>query len=462
VLDGSGTGQTVALWSGSGTSNTLTDAPITVSGNNTTFAGTINSGYITSTGLQVDGGIINYQQGDTYADGLQFLRTGATRANIWLNSANNTLNITRSLGTVGMAIDSSGNVGIGTTSPSKKLEVVSNTTYDGIQISGASIPTLAIIDTTNNAKLVAYVRDSDATIGMETNHPLTINTNNTERMRITSGGDVGIGTTSPSYKLDVEGSIRANNSSGNSSMVLGSGGSCVMDLLNAQSEAYLRTTTAHDLHFRTDNVNRMVVKAAGNVGIGTTSPQSKLQVAGGIQMADDTDTAVAAKVGTMRYRTGTEYVEVDGVELVTNGDFATDTDWTKGTGWTISGGFGVGNLTTNNYGGLKQSPTLSVGAIYRYQFTISSYTSGSVRFAIGSTDNGTSISGNGVYSGYITYAAPHGSGSTIAIFAWGNFVGSVDNVSVLEVTAEDASYADMCMQTGASTYEWVNIVRNTY
>ena len=37
-----------------------------------------------------------------------------------------------------------------------------------------------------------------------------------------------------------------------------------------------------------------------------------------------------------------------------------------------------------------------------------------------------------------------------------------DNVSVMEVTAEDASYADMCMQTGSSTYEWVNIVRNTY
>ena len=42
------------------------------------------------------------------------------------------------------------------------------------------------------------------------------------------------------------------------------------------------------------------------------------------------------------------------------------------------------------------------------------------------------------------------------------FIGSIDNVSVIEVTAEDASYADMCMQTGASTYEWVNIVRNTY
>ena len=50
VLDGAGTGQTVALWSGSGTSNTLTNAPITVSGNNTTFTGTIGSGAITSTG----------------------------------------------------------------------------------------------------------------------------------------------------------------------------------------------------------------------------------------------------------------------------------------------------------------------------------------------------------------------------------------------------------------------------
>ena len=39
---------------------------------------------------------------------------------------------------------------------------------------------------------------------------------------------------------------------------------------------------------------------------------------------------------------------------------------------------------------------------------------------------------------------------------------SMDNVTLMEVTAEDASYADMCMQTGASTYEWVNIVRNTY
>ncbi|MCP5077184.1 MAG: hypothetical protein GY951_03905, partial [Psychromonas sp.] len=41
VLDGIGTGQKVTKWNGSGTSNTLTDGPITFSGNNSTFAGTI-------------------------------------------------------------------------------------------------------------------------------------------------------------------------------------------------------------------------------------------------------------------------------------------------------------------------------------------------------------------------------------------------------------------------------------
>ena len=42
VLDGQGTGQTVALWSGSGDTNTLTNSPITVSGDDVTFAGNVS------------------------------------------------------------------------------------------------------------------------------------------------------------------------------------------------------------------------------------------------------------------------------------------------------------------------------------------------------------------------------------------------------------------------------------
>ena len=75
------------------------------------------------------------------------------------------------------------------------------------------------------------------------------------------------------------------------------------------------------LKFKTTVAKKCVLPQAVTSGIGNDLPQSKLQVAGGIQMADDTATASAAKVGTMRYRTGTEYVEVTGIELVNKWGF---------------------------------------------------------------------------------------------------------------------------------------------
>ena len=47
---------------------------------------------------------------------------------------------------------------------------------------------------------------------------------------------------------------------------------------------------------------RFHIENGGNVGIGTTTPGAKLDVAGGVKVADDTDTASANKVGTLRYR----------------------------------------------------------------------------------------------------------------------------------------------------------------
>jgi hypothetical protein len=160
----------------------------------------------------------------------------------------------------------------------------------------------------------------------------------------------------------------------------------------------------------------------------------------------------------MRYRTGTEYVEVTGTELITNGDFATDTDWTKqNAGSTISGGK-LNQASVPSGQNVYQTPPLTVGSIYSATFTISNYTAGGVRILIGSTGATATKSSNGTF----TVTATAAGNTTLYIQAIGTTTLSVDNISVMEVTEEDASYADMCMQTGSSTYEWVNIVRNTY
>ena len=86
---------------------------------------------------------------------------------------------------------SSGNVGIGTSSPSSKLSILSGTNA-GIVVNDGTVNT--IIYNTNS---------TNGSIGTTTNHPLALYTNNAERMRIDSSGNVGIGASSPAYKLNI-------------------------------------------------------------------------------------------------------------------------------------------------------------------------------------------------------------------------------------------------------------------
>jgi hypothetical protein len=340
-----------------------------------------------------------------------------------------------------MRITSSGRVGIGTTNPTRKLHVVGGSKY------------AALLDSDQDYTLgLARSGTEEWWLKTYTDGRFAIHENGVgDKVTIKAGGNVGIGTTSPTSKLTVAGQIMIAPSSGTPSIKFQDSGT---------TNAYIDLTdTQQRFDFRDDSDTVMSVTLDTlRVGVGTTNPQSKLQVAGGIQMAGDTAAASANKAGTMRYRTGTEYVEVNGTELVTNGDFATDTGWTKGTGWTISGGTANAATATSDF---TQTVSFTLGQTYRLTYTVSNYSAGAVRTNLGAYAANTPISANGNYTDIFT-PTNVSSNSLLYFEGQSGFAGSIDNVSMVEVTSEDASYADMCMQTGSSTYEWVNIVRNTY
>ncbi len=128
-------------------------------------------------------------------------------------------------------------------------------------------------------------------------------------------------------------------------------------------------------------------------------------------------------------------VEYYGPELVTNGDFATDSDWTKGTGWTISGG------KANSDGVSGASPiyqnigAATVGTNYKIQLVVSNYTSGTLVAAYGGA-SATSITSNGSYTFYIQATSTDANTSYLSY----NFIGSIDNVSVKEVLNADFDF----------------------
>ena len=154
-----------------------------------------------------------------------------------------------------LRINEDGNVGIGTTSPDEKLEVIGNYKQKASEGNTQGF-TISIDSGTDVVDLNNYY-----------NAPLTFSTNNTERIRIDANGNFGIGTTSPSAKLDVSGDV-----------LIDSGEYLSWGTVGATSIE--GSTASNKLQFRTSSTDRMIINDTG-VGIGTTSPLKTLSVNGG-------------------------------------------------------------------------------------------------------------------------------------------------------------------------------------
>ena len=118
-----------------------------------------------------------------------------------------------------MRIASSGNVGIGTTSPAETLEVAS--AVPKIKISAKSNASAQLLFNSN----ASGVQKDTGSIIYSNAESMIFQTSSTERLRITSTGNVGIGTTSPTGQLHVIGSTGVGDSAGNSiKLFAGTGG----------------------------------------------------------------------------------------------------------------------------------------------------------------------------------------------------------------------------------------------
>ncbi len=188
----------------------------------------------------------------------------------------------------GIRITSGGNVGIGTTNPVSKTHIVISSSGTGLKLNNTAGGGGSYVDLdfdtyatsqpnyTNAAASIRVIDDNaySGHIAFRTKGA-SIDAAQTEKLRITSTGNVGIGVTNPSYKLHAYGSFSVAKFESSGSYV-------DINLANATSSAgYIQYIDTNLRFFAASASTPTIVitgGSPGNVGIGTTVPQKALEV----------------------------------------------------------------------------------------------------------------------------------------------------------------------------------------
>lgn len=217
------------------------------------------------------------------------------------------------------------NVGIGTSSPRN------NTDFSTLTLQGTAGGVLEVQSSDGNLFGRVYSVSADASfhIGNQKNGSLYLFTNATERIKIDSGGNVGIGTSNPTTKLQVSGTgfliSDINNSATSAS------DSANLRVKNGTVEGYfaayssggtveLNAGSNHPLVLKTNNTQRVVIDTSGNFAIS--------QAAGKYSLDTTSSTTLIANGGTV------DFPSASGMLIVNNHTSGHVTTWLCGAGLT--------------------------------------------------------------------------------------------------------------------------------
>ena len=303
-------------------------------------------------------------------------------------------------------------VGIGTTSPSSRLHVKGAAdSYLTLQAGTTDGNDGVLFQNSSGTQKGALLYDTD-------DNYLLFNVNSGERLRIDSSGNIGINRTDPDQRLNVNGNIEVNAYDGTS----GSGGyytSKGLIIGNAYDagksagddrNGIIWQERGLDLVFATTDTERLRIDSSGNVGIGTTSPTSLLELSGVSNPQITLDgTTNAGQRGLIFAYSGTQFGSVG--QNIQTGELRIRSGESGQTGYFInfgvngndaaridgSGRVGIGNTTMSSFTA-NASDNLVVGSGSGSEgITVYSAAQGSLTFADGT-------SGTAAYRGAIEYS----------------------------------------------------------
>ena len=358
-----------------GIGTTSPSAPLHVVGNKLLLERSgANDAYIESKTTAAGAYFIANSEGSANYYGLELKHgsTGKWFIGSYGNSSLEFKNGSKSSGTVAFAINSSNNVGIGTASPSAKLDVAGDT--DATTVLGRAKFTshvtdylyLSHFDRSSSTDYALKQSPSGSTaLNAASGQNVTLSVNNSNVVAVIGAtSNVGIGTNSPSEKLHVSGNVRIEGDlTVNGSYTQIDTDVNTTEQWNVTNDGTGPAVTINQkgaqdiMDVQDDGVSVFYIEDGGNVGVGTTAPSAKLQVAGSIRAADTSYVTVEAdQTDSARVFMGVTSATAEGFISVDNdraGHVATDPSLK----FLVGGGEKVRILDSGNVGIGTTSPS---------------------------------------------------------------------------------------------------------